>query len=79
MTNEPELFIIGDHVDFNPLGKAAQVAITPPNGHGSWTIMGFKHVESPPAPHPQLLDLGSEYPIGLVSGMFLTKKNGAMK
>ena len=77
VTNKPEIFAVGDHVVFNQLGKNAQVSIPAPDGRDAWTVKGFTRVESPPAPHPQLVDLGEGYAIGPVSGMFLTRKNGA--
>ena len=80
MASEPELFAVGEEIEFNDVGKAAQVHLPVPCGRKAWTVQGFKLVESPPAPHPQLLDLGPGYAIGPVSGMFLThKKNGAVR
>ena len=73
MGEEIIAFTVGQAVDFNALGKEAQVNVRPPNGQ-PWVVKGIKRNPSPSAPHPQLIDLGNDYPIGPVSGMFLEPK-----
>jgi hypothetical protein len=68
-----EMFAEGDQVEFNERGRSAQVNLPAPNG-SSWTVSRIIPQTKLNAPHPQLLDLGPGYPIGPVSGMFVTKR-----
>ena len=73
MCEDVQLFKVGEYIDFNELGRSAQVNLPPPNGT-PWKVQAITPAKNPAAPHPQLIDLGPGYSIGPVSGMFLTRK-----